>query len=37
MSALDAEVLNKVKQWLLYALEDLSLARHGLTLATGST
>ena len=36
MSALDAEILNKVRQWFIYAHEDLILARHGLTLATGT-
>ena len=36
MSALDAEVLNKVRQWFIYAHEDLSLARYGLTLSTGA-
>jgi len=32
MSAPDAEVLHKVRQWLAYADEDLRLARHGLTM-----
>ena len=35
MSAVDDEILKKVKQWLVYADEDLGLARHGMTLSTG--
>ena len=35
MSAIDDEILNQVKQWLVYADEDLRLARHGMTLSTG--
>lgn len=35
MSAVDDEILKKVKQWLAYADEDLCLARHGMTLFTG--
>lgn len=35
MSAIDAEILRKVHQWLNYAEEDLGLARHAMTLATG--
>jgi HEPN domain-containing protein len=36
MSAPEAEVLRKVRQWLAYADEDLRLARHGLTLTIGT-
>ncbi len=32
MSSLDQEVLRKIKEWLVYADEDLRLAQHGLTL-----
>jgi HEPN domain-containing protein len=35
MSAIDAEILRKVRQWLKYADEDLGLARHAMTLFTG--
>ncbi|MBN1613630.1 MAG: HEPN domain-containing protein [Deltaproteobacteria bacterium] len=35
MSDLDREILKKVRQWFAYAREDLSLARHGLTIAEG--
>lgn len=35
MSIPDSEVLRKVTQWLSYADEDLSLARHGMTMARG--
>jgi len=34
MSAARDEVLKKVSQWLTYGDEDLSLARHALTLST---
>lgn len=36
MSAVDDEFIRKVKQWLSYADEDLRLARHALTLSSGS-
>jgi HEPN domain-containing protein len=35
MSRPDKDVLDKVRQWLEYADEDLRLARHGLKLSTG--
>ncbi|MBI4596054.1 MAG: HEPN domain-containing protein [Candidatus Tectomicrobia bacterium] len=35
MSAIDSEILRKVRQWLNFADEDLRLARHALTLSTG--
>jgi HEPN domain-containing protein len=35
MSAIDAEILRKVRQWLNYADEDLGLARHAMTLSSG--
>jgi len=35
MSDHDKEVLQKVKQWLSYADEDLRLAQHGLTITSG--
>jgi HEPN domain-containing protein len=31
----EAAIIQKVLRWLVYADEDLRLARHGLTLATG--
>ncbi len=36
MNASDDPVLKKVSQWLNFADEDLKLAKHGLTLATGT-
>lgn len=35
MSAIEAEIRRKVRQWLDYADEDIRLARHALTLSTG--
>ena len=35
MTAIEAEILRKVTQWLNYADEDINLARHALTLSTG--
>ncbi len=35
MNDLNQEVLRKVKEWLVYANEDLHLAQHGLTLTEG--
>ena len=35
MTPLEAEIARKVRQWLGFAGEDLSLAQHGLTLSTG--
>lgn len=35
MSAPDAEVLRKVRQWVAYAEEDLRLAQHALSLTSG--
>jgi HEPN domain-containing protein len=36
MSAPEAHVLHKVRQWLEFADEDLRLARHGLTMTIAS-
>ena len=35
MSATNAEIRHKVKQWLAFGDEDLRLARHALTMSTG--
>lgn len=36
MSVTDADIRQKVAQWLEYADEDLRLARHAFSLATGT-
>ena len=36
MSVTDREIIQKVQQWLAYGDEDLRLAKHGLTLASGA-
>ena len=35
MSVVDDPILKKVRQWLIFADEDLILAKYGLTLASG--
>ena len=36
MSATESEIIQKVQQWFAYGDEDLQLAKHGLTLASGA-
>ena len=36
MSALEADIRRKARQWLAYADEDLRLAQHGLTISITS-